>query len=269
MFTTLGNLTLLMNIAFKKYIQSIQIQTVKLIGLFILALLFAACSNNENNEEDIPIEQEPDPALGPKPVLWNLGVDFDTAFTLDGAALEGLKFYEFGFEVVGNNNEIKALPHFSYALDSSTEIISPMKGYVASIHLQDAQSQDYAIWLKPHGGPTAWLVEFDHISRLAVAEGDEVDIGDLLGYPTGRGIEMMVNGPDAHVCPWQVFASEALAKEIQMKLNEHMLALDAAKWELPEDDPYHPEHIAGYYISNPSMNTEVPGCLMSEIPYER
>lgn len=114
-----------MSMTYKKYGQSIQIQTVKLIGLIILTLLFGGCSNNE---EEKPINQEPDPGLGPKPVLWNLGVDFDSAFTLERVGSLELKFLEFGFEVIGFDNETKALPHFTYIRDRTTEIISPMKG---------------------------------------------------------------------------------------------------------------------------------------------
>ena len=70
-----------------------QIQSVNRICHFILVFLLSACS--DNNQDGY---SGPDPALGPKPVLWNLGVDFDATFTPPGIGKQHLKFFEFGWE---------------------------------------------------------------------------------------------------------------------------------------------------------------------------
>lgn len=246
------------------------IQTIRLIGLLMLTLLINACSD-KNQDED----PGPDPALGPKPVLWNLGVNFDESFTLEGVGKQHLKFFEFGWETLDSQSgELKALPHFTYVMTRTTEVISPMKGYVAHVHMGfesisfdgNDTVRDFTIHLKPSGDTTSWQVEFDHITKLTVVKGDEVDIGDLLGYPTLGGFELMVNGPHAHVCPWQVFAPEVI-EETQKKLAKFLVAWDSAKWALPEDNYYHPENPIYPYWTNPTMGWEVPGCLLSEVPY--
>jgi len=238
--------------------------------------MLGACSDSNEIEDPGPEPEpapRPNPALGPKPVLWNLGVDFDAAFTLDGVGNQHLKIYEFGYEVLDSETgEIKPLPHFSYQLTRTTEVISPMKGYVARVRLEyeyiffnTDTVGDFSIHLKPLGDTTSWLVEFDHLTNLAVAVGDVVDVGDLLGYPTLGGFEFMVNGPEAHVCPWAVFAPEVL-EGTQNKLAKFLVAWDSAKWALPMGSFYHPEDTRYPYTPNPSMGSDVPGCLLSEIP---
>ncbi len=234
---------------------------IHLTGLLIMAVVLGGCSDSS-----APGDTEPDPALGPEPVLWNLGVDFDAAFNLDDVETITYKFLEFGFEVRDQFGEPKSLPHFTYVLDRSIEVISPMEGVVDAVHLQEELTQDFAIWLKPRGGPTLWLVELDHVTDVAVAEGDEVGVGDFLGYPTQGSVELMVNAPNAHVCPLQVFAPEAAA-ETQAKLVEFMAAWDAAKWALPEDHMHHPEHPSGWYTPYDSVEMVVPGCRSWEVPY--
>jgi hypothetical protein len=239
-----------------------------LIALLFTAVSFAGCSDSTTPISDPP----PDPALGPEPVLWNLGVDFDAAFTLDDVDTILYRFLEFGFEVRDTHGELKPLPHFTYVLDRSIEVISPMEGIVDAIHVQDESIQDYAIWLKPHGGPTLWLVEFDHVTQVAVEEGDEVQVGDPLGYPGGSGtfgaVELMVNGPSAHVCPFQVFAPE-VAEETRTRIVEFMAAWDAAKWALPESHSHHPDHPSGWYTPYSEVEMVVPGCRSWDITFLR
>ena len=238
-------------------------------GFVMAGLVLSGCSdsNSPSGPSGSDDTNGGDPDLGPVPVLWNMGVDIDEAFTVEGVDERPLKFFEFGFELLdGTTGEMKRLPHFTYVLSSAHEMFSPMRGVVTDVHLQSEEHQDYAIWLKPRGAPTSWLVELDHITNLAVSVGDEVEVGDLLGYATG-GIELMVNGPDAHVCPWQGFAPEVRA-EYQAKVQAFIEAWDEAKWALPEDNLYHPEHYAQYYTPNPSLGTDLAGCLVQEIPYE-
>ncbi len=237
---------------------------IRLAYFLVAAAVVGGCSNPSDSDEP-----EPDPALGPKPVLRNLGVNFDVAFTVEGFGKTHYKFLDFGFEVRDFQGELKALPHFTYTLDRSIEIISPMKGYVLSIDLQEL-SDDYSIWLKPHGDPTVWLVEFDHVTQLKVSKGDDVEVGDILGYPGGRGtlgtVELMVNGPDAHVCPFEVFSPDA-ATEMQGKLAVFMAAWDAAKWTLPENNIYHPNFPNTQFVPYADIDMVVPGCRVLKIPY--
>ena len=228
-------------------------------------MVFIVCSNPDDPEETIK-----DPAIGPEPVLRNLAVEFDSAFTLEDVDKIIHKFFEFGYEVRDQYGDLKALPHFTYALERSIEVISPMEGIIDAVHLQDELTQDYAIWLKPKGDTTLWLVELDHVTKVAVTAGDEVDVGDLLGYPGGGGIrgilELMVNSPEAHVCPFEVFDPEA-ALEIQGRLTKFLAAWDSAKWALPEDNSYHPNHPSGWYVPYDSLAMVVPGCRSWEINY--
>ncbi len=140
---------------------------IHLTSLLITAIVLGGCSDHS-----APSDTEPDPALGPEPVIWNLGVDFDAAFNLDDVETITYKFLEFGFEVRDQFGVPKSLPHFTYVLDRSIKVISPIEGVVASVYLQEELTQDFAIWLKPRGGPTLWLVELDHVTQLAVAEGE-------------------------------------------------------------------------------------------------
>jgi len=239
-------------------------------GFIMAGLVLSGCSDSNTpsgpSGSDDPDTNGGDPALGPAPVLWNMGVDADDAFTLDDVETLPLMFYEFGFEILdAASGEMKALPHFTYSFTKLTEVISPMQGVVTDVHLQNEEFQDYAIWLKPRGAPTLWLVELDHVTNLTVTEGDEIEVGDLLGY--GRFVELMINGPESHVCPWQVFAPEVRAV-YQAKVEAFIEAWDAAKWALPEDHLQHPEYIGQYYTPNQSLGTGLAGCLVQEIAYE-
>ena len=69
-------------------------RVIRLTGLPLTAVVIGGCSNSSELSGT-----EPDPALGPEPVLWNLGVDFDAAFDLGGVGTIIYKFLEFGFEV--------------------------------------------------------------------------------------------------------------------------------------------------------------------------
>ena len=56
----------------------LRVRRHRLLGLTrlsLLAVVLGGCS-----ESNTPSEPDPDPALGPEPVLWNLAVDFDAAF---------------------------------------------------------------------------------------------------------------------------------------------------------------------------------------------
>jgi len=236
-------------------------RVIRLTGLLTMAVVIGGCSNSS-----APSGTEPDPALGPEPVLWNLGVDFDAAFDLGGVGTIIYKFLEFGFEVNDQFGQPTSLPHFAYVFDRQIEVISPMEGVVASVRLQEELTQDFVIWLKPRGGPTLWLVEIDHVTGVAVAEGDEVGVGDFLGYPAQGAVEVMVNGPQAHVCPFEVFAPGAAAA-MQAKLAQFMAAWDAAKWALPPDHEHHPNHPSSRYTPYDSVAMVVPGCRIREAPY--
>ena len=146
-----------------------------------------------------------------------------------------------------------------------------MEGVVEAVHLQDEPSQDYAITLMPRGGPTLWRVELDHVTQVKVAAGDNVNTGDLLGYSGGGGtygiLELMVNGPDAHVCPFQVFAPGVVA-ETQAKLAEFLAAWDAAKWALPEDHDQFPDNPSGWYTPYANVEMVTPGCRNWQILYQ-
>jgi hypothetical protein len=239
----------------------LQHRVIPLTGLLIMAAVIGSCSSSS-----APSGTEPDPALGPEPVLWNFGVDFDAAFDLGGVGTIIYKFLEFGFVVNDQSGQPKSLPHFTYVFDRQIEVISPIEGVVASVRLQEELTQDFVIWLKPRGGPTLWLVELDHVTGVAVAEGDEVSVGDFLGYPAQGAVEVMVNGPNAHVCPWQVF-DPAAAAALQAKLVQFMAAWDAAKWALPPDHEHHPNHPSSRYTPYDSVEMVVPGCRSWEVPY--
>ena len=79
-------------------------------------------------------------------------------------------------------------------------------------------------------------------------------------------VELQVNAPQAHVCPFTVFAP-GVAAEMQTRLAEFMAAWDAAKWALPEDHLQHPDHPSGYYTPYEGREMVVPGCRSWEVPY--
>ena len=229
----------------------------------LLALAVSACSGDSPADPPPP---PPDPALGPVPELFNLGVPTEALFDLSLVTYRSRTFFEFGFEAVSFDGSRKALPHFSYAVDTSTEIVSPMDGYVAAVHLQDAERGDYALWLKPHGDTTLWLVEVDHVGDVAVATGQSVTVGERLGRASLGGVELQVNGPEAHMCPWSIFAPSVVDGFVT-RIEELAVVWDSAKWALPEDHPSHPSYPEAHFRPFDIDAMAMPGCRTMTVPY--
>lgn len=121
-----------------------------------------------------------------KPVLYNLGVHFgpwnkQTNSAGDFRFRKGLFdekiFLESGAYVVGSNGP-KRIPELTFHLPEKTKIFSPVNGIVTSI--QKLYSNDYAVNIQTSPSSN-WLVTFEHLENISIAEGQSVEVGMIIG----------------------------------------------------------------------------------------
>lgn len=178
---------------------------------------------------------------GPPPVLKNLLVNFDHWNPITNragdflfVAAEEKVFLEFGAVVTGPEGP-KTLPTFEYRLSPDAAVVSPVDGTVKSIFFQP-ETGDYEIHLT--SSPTSpFIVGVDHVTDLAVAEGDAVTAGQPLGkvgpfsLTLGRTELQVFNFIEKlNYCPFELF-DPALAPAFRQKVTDLM-----ADWETFKGD---------------------------------
>ena len=198
---------------------------------------------------------------GPPPVLKNLLVTFgpwDPVTDLAGdfvfEAAESKVFLEFGVTVPTPEGP-KALPTFEYRLSPDATVRSPIDGTVDRLEFQ-ADTSDYELRLA--SSPTsAFVVVVDHVTELAVVEGQVVTAGQPLGKPgsfgptLGRTELQVFNFVEGlNVCPFELF-DPALAPAFQAQVASLM-----ADWEAFKAD-------AAIYDEAAMVS---PGCLVVSLP---
>lgn len=112
------------------------------------------------------------------PVLYNFGIDLAS---LPSRLPSGNRsFLPFGAQVDNHDGTFQRLPHFTYFASLRTPIIAAFSGYVKDIAL-NPDAPDYYLWLvNPH--TPAWILEYDHLQQPTVKKGDQVYVGQVLGY---------------------------------------------------------------------------------------
>jgi hypothetical protein len=198
---------------------------------------------------------------GPAPVLKNLLVTFgpwDPVTNLAGdfvfEAAESKVFLEFGV-MVPTPEGPKVLPTFEYRLSPDATVQSPIDGTVDRLDFQ-ADTNDYEIHLT--SSPTSpFVVVVDHVTELAVVEGQVVTAGQPLGKPgpfgptLGRTELQVFNFVEGlNICPFELFAP-ALAPTFQAQVTNLM-----ADWEAFKAD-------ATIYDEAAMVS---PGCLVASLP---
>ena len=179
-------------------------------------------------------------------VIKNLGVRFepwDKNSNRAGAFLflptENKLFLEYGVDVQGPDGP-KILPTFEYRTAKDAEVFAASDGVITKIAYQ-GQTQDYEILIQPEIG-SQWTLGHDHVSAVAVSEGQSVKAGDVLGTAgtlggaLGRTEIMMWGGPASAgrpltYCPFKLFAPELLS-EYQQKVSRHI-----KEWEEFKGNP--------------------------------
>ena len=118
-------------------------------------------------------------------VLENLGVDiaaYDPGTSLAGGVFlqpwVPKAFGEFGQPVLDQNGNRKPLPTFDFVIPDNVAIVSAIAGVVTKIFNQGG---DYEILIAPNRN-SAWFVSLDHVSKLQVAEGQSVSVGQAVAY---------------------------------------------------------------------------------------
>lgn len=157
------------------------------------------------------------------PRLMNLGVDLAPSnFTL------GKSFIEF-YGDLGTPAMPKKNPTFEYRLVDSALLVAPVDGRV---EIRTAAGEaDSAVFITPSGDSSRYLVMIDHVTNLAVATGDRVTAGQVLGSPgewngDGGRSELQINDPDGRqICPTTLL-DESVATTIGAQVDALMLALE-------------------------------------------
>ncbi len=163
-------------------------------------------------KKDVP-RQTQQPAKSDNLALKNVGLrSLDSVLVSNNAlreyASQGLKgFYAFG-DKLGNTGRTN--PNFEFAsLKSDTKVVAAIDGTVVFIKEQSG-SDDTEVFLQTFEG-SAWMVAYDHLTKLSVKKGDTVKAGDVLGEPVlqGNGLprfELQINkkqpnGSELSYCP--------------------------------------------------------------------
>ncbi len=141
-------------------------------------------------------------------------------------------------------------PNMALRVAPGTEVRAPVAGKVVQL-LEQSQYGDWELHLRPEGWPAGWLVIFDHVSDLKVAQDDVVTLDAPLGVATPWGpswslVELHVlyepaaNGnkkaQGVHYCPIDGLTGSAKTA-VTAALDALFVERTKAPWRLPERSP--------------------------------
>ena len=216
------------------------------VGFNVMNKEEADDNQSQQTSQTTPQTSEAEPDIA----LQNFGLaSLDSVLVSEDAVREysskQLKgFYVFGDKLSGGRSN----PNFEFAsLKSGTEVVAAIDGVIAFVKEQP-DSGDMEVFLQPKEG-SMWTIGYDHLTDLAVKQGDQVKAGDVLGKPAKQGngvlrFEIQINkdkdGETLHVCPSTLLAkdvSTALLKDLanMQKAWETTTGLDL--YDLGEQDP--------------------------------
>ncbi len=162
-----------------------------------------------------------------------LGVQFETWNQIADSVAGDFKFTRMGtpptplFNAFGETGEKGVNVATNFFLKMDAEVKSPINGRVTKIEFQDEDS-DYEVIIDVEG----CQIGYDHIRNVAVAVGDTINVGDLIGTPgpwdPGAGIgiiEIQIQDPGndnpEFYCPLH-FMSDANRAAIEADLSQLM-----------------------------------------------
>lgn len=123
-----------------------------------------------------------------KPIIYNLGVNFDRFNLSTGKAgefvftkekgFDNRLFLEFGY-LVKNDRVEKILPSLTYFLPQGIKIIAVSSGKVVELRSQQ-QTNDYELSVQPSDAP-GWRITYDHLQNVLLKKGDTINTADIVG----------------------------------------------------------------------------------------
>ena len=220
-------------------------------SLLFLLLVFAGCSGSSSGggSVDTGTPTIKNLALNMEPYDSETGLAGD--FDFPTAKLrEALIFTVFGDVLSGTTLN----PTFEYKAKEGSSVTSISDGTVVSIGY-DSDNSDYSVGVTPTDA-SSWLISYDHVLDVAVAEGAAVSSGDVIGkigtWYGGIGrteIQIFKESNGLSYCPFTYFDS-SLTDEYQNKILQLM-----NDWEDYMDDDT--------IFDEDSM--VLPGCLSETI----
>lgn len=250
-----------------------------IVGMLMVTVIFASgCLNKESipinpadettgeHDADVQVAMKGNTGIAKEaeskkydpPALKNLGIniapwnhttnrggDFVFERKYAGSYFKNKIFSEFGDVAVdGATGKEKLIPEIGFNVPVGTKLISPIDGIVYNIVFYEP-SQDYLIGLKTDID-SPWIVGFEHIENVSVAEGSEIAVGQELarvspsyGNNEHGNVEISVFQGGEHIikfCP-----SLFLDKSVKQAYEEKLIQL-AKDWEdLIGSDVYNSE----------------------------
>lgn len=188
------------------------------------------------------------------PVIKHLGVEFGRYDAASGQAGDFLftnKKYEFDVKKMLSEfgdvvvNELtgpagKTSSSVNYGLPPGVAVKSMIDGVVKRVLKNTGATSDSEIHVSPNDSYGPWLIIVDHVSNVAVVEGQKVQAGDKLGEVGSNRIEYSVTrivvplragSANVDFCPWQ-FLDLKLKDSLLQKLKDMQ-----ADWETYKGDP--------------------------------
>ena len=116
-------------------------------------------------------------------------------------------FSSFADRVLESPGRLKWLPHYTYRLRPNAKIYAAMDGTIKRIITQEPD--DLEFWLD--NGDDVWMLVYDHVATMRVAEGAKVKAGDWIANSLNEvthRFEFQVNkdtrridNTSWHICP--------------------------------------------------------------------
>lgn len=127
---------------------------------------------------------------------------------LDAGAGRNVPVFLFGQPLPGRDH-VQLNPNLEFGgLVSAVDVVSAIDGIVGFVR-QQTESNDYEVFLQPKEN-SMWTIGYDHLTNVAVKQGDAVTIGQKLGkaarenngmYRYELQINKDVNGVTTFYCP--------------------------------------------------------------------
>jgi len=113
------------------------------------------------------------------------------------------------------NGKYKWLPHYTYRLRANAKIYASMDGIIQRVITQGPD--DFEFWLTKEKIDDVWMLVYDHVATMRVAEGARVKAGDWIATSpneTTHRFELQVNKDTRridntawHICPRTIGSS--------------------------------------------------------------
>ena len=150
------------------------------------------------------------PVVPAAPVLSHPPIDSEGLDCDSGLPMVTARYYcfsSFADRVLESPGRLKWLPHYTYRLRPNAKIYAAMDGTIKRIITQEPD--DLEFWLD--NGDDVWMLVYDHVATMRVAEGAKVKAGDWIATSLNEithRFEFQVNkdtrridNTSWHICP--------------------------------------------------------------------